>query len=98
MIGAGSWGTALAIIAAKAGRGVTLWSRREDHARALREDSKARALVRAVRWLRERAAGREGGGSGKVVVFTESLTTQEYLRALRRVPSGKPQPGDKPVC
>ena len=40
VIGAGSWGTALAVIAAKAGRGVTLWARREDHARSLREDGR----------------------------------------------------------
>lgn len=40
VIGAGSWGTALAVIAAKAGRGVTLWARREDHAAALREDGR----------------------------------------------------------
>ena len=26
--------------------------------------------------------GREGRGSGKAVVFTESITTQEYLRRL----------------
>lgn len=40
VIGAGSWGTALAVIAARAGRGVTLWARREDHARSLREDGR----------------------------------------------------------
>jgi len=27
--------------------------------------------------------GANGGGSGKAVVFTESITTQEYLRTLR---------------
>ena len=26
--------------------------------------------------------GRDGHGSGKAVVFTESITTQEYLRRL----------------
>ncbi|MEM7199159.1 MAG: SNF2-related protein [Planctomycetota bacterium] len=47
---------------------------------ALPTDSKAEALVRAVRLVQDRA--RRGEGSGKVVVFTESLTTQDYLRDL----------------
>ncbi|MEM6296248.1 MAG: SNF2-related protein [Myxococcota bacterium] len=47
-----------------------------DRARALPTDSKAEQLVAAVRY----AMGREAeGGSGKVVVFTESLATQDYL-------------------
>lgn len=49
-------------------------------ARALPADSKARALLRAVDLIREQAA--QGSGSGKVVVFTESLVTQDYLRDL----------------
>jgi len=51
-----------------------------DRARSLPSDSKAYALVRAVRTVLERAAS--GEGSGKIVVFTESLTTQEYLRQV----------------
>jgi glycerol-3-phosphate dehydrogenase (NAD(P)+) len=37
VIGAGSWGTALAKHAADIGHEVVLWSRREDHARAIRD-------------------------------------------------------------
>jgi adenine-specific DNA-methyltransferase len=48
--------------------------------RALPDDSKARALIKAVRVALDRADG--GRQSGKVVVFTESLTTQDYLREL----------------
>ncbi len=65
-------------------------------AQVLPIDSKAQALLRAVAFVRERGRERghesEGGhesghepsaaGSGKLVVFTESLTTQDYLRAL----------------
>jgi hypothetical protein len=47
-------------------------------------DSKANQLVHAVRLVRDRFAGTraegEGRGSGKLVIFTESLATQEYLR------------------
>ena len=46
-------------------------------ARALPRDSKAAKLVQAVRMVMDRPADRR-----KVVIFTESLTTQDYLRAL----------------
>jgi hypothetical protein len=49
-------------------------------ARALPTDSKALALVRAVKLVMEQGAA--GKSSGKVVIFTESLTTQAYLRRL----------------
>ena len=38
VIGAGSWGTALALHAARRGAPTTLWSRRLDHAEAIREE------------------------------------------------------------
>ncbi len=47
---------------------------------ALTTDGKAQALIKAVRMVLKR--GEEERGSGKVVVFTESLTTQEYIRDL----------------
>ena len=43
-------------------------------------DSKAQQLVHAVRLVRERFVG--GEGSGKLVIFTESLATQDYLREV----------------
>ncbi len=46
-------------------------------AQALPHDSKAESLVRAVR-----ALGAREEGSDKIVIFTESLTTQQYLRTL----------------
>ena len=46
-------------------------------AHALPHDSKAQSLVKAVRTMADRR-----GANTKLVVFTESLTTQEYLRAL----------------
>ena len=47
---------------------------------ALDTDGKAAALLDAVRVLAEEAA--LGQGTGKLVIFTESLATQEYLREL----------------
>lgn len=49
-------------------------------ARQLGHDSKARRLLEALRFVQDR--GRHGLGSGKAVIFTESLTTQHYLRSL----------------
>jgi adenine-specific DNA-methyltransferase len=49
-------------------------------ARSLPHDAKARSFQDAIRVVLER--GRDGRGSGKAVVFTESITTQEYLRRL----------------
>lgn len=46
----------------------------------LESDSKARALLDAVGVLDREA--RAGVGSGKLLIFTESLATQDYLREL----------------
>jgi hypothetical protein len=47
---------------------------------ALVTDGKAHALLDAVRVLAQEAA--MGEGTGKLVIFTESLATQDYLREL----------------
>jgi hypothetical protein len=49
-------------------------------ARNLPDDAKARSFQDAIKVIFE--LGEEGRGSGKAVVFTESITTQEYLRKL----------------
>jgi adenine-specific DNA-methyltransferase len=51
-------------------------------ARSLPHDAKARSFEEAVKVIFDLA--RNGHGSGKAVVFTESLTTQEYLLKLLR--------------
>ncbi|MEO0325450.1 MAG: SNF2-related protein [Myxococcota bacterium] len=48
-----------------------------ERAEGLTEDSKARAIIKAVRTALARP-----GGHPKVVLFTESLTTQAYVRDL----------------
>ena len=49
-------------------------------ARSLPHDAKARSFQEAIRVVLDLAV--DGHGSGKAVVFTESITTQEYLRTL----------------
>src|SRR5262249_42348311 len=51
-------------------------------ARSLPHDAKARSFQDAIRVIFDLA--RHGRGSGKAVVFTESITTQEYLLKLLR--------------
>ena len=51
-----------------------------DRARSLPNDAKARSFQEAIKVILD--LGRDGRGSGKAVVFTESITTQEYLRHL----------------
>jgi hypothetical protein len=47
---------------------------------SLPHDSKARCLLDCLRVVRERAVNDQG--TGRAIVFTESLTTQSYLRDL----------------
>src|SRR6185295_1373450 len=47
---------------------------------SLPHDAKARSFQDAIRIILD--LGRDGRSSGKAVVFTESITTQEYLRKL----------------
>jgi adenine-specific DNA-methyltransferase len=49
-------------------------------ARSLPHDAKARSFQEAIKVIFDLA--RNGRGSGKAVVFTESITTQEYLQKL----------------
>ena len=49
-------------------------------AQSLPHDAKARSFQKAIKVVVDMA--RQGRGSGKAVVFTESITTQEYLRSL----------------
>jgi superfamily II DNA or RNA helicase len=49
-------------------------------ARSLPHDAKALSFQEAIRVVLD--LGTDGHGSGKAVVFTESITTQEYLRTL----------------
>jgi len=51
-------------------------------ARSLPHDAKARSFQEAIKVIFDLA--RNGRGSGKAVVFTESITTQEYLLKLLR--------------
>ncbi len=61
-----------------------------DRAAALPVDSKAEQLCAAVRFALQRA---QTGGSGKMVIFTEALSTQDYLQRVLE-DAGLVQPGE----
>jgi Helicase conserved C-terminal domain/SNF2-related domain len=48
-----------------------------ERAESLPREGKAQSLIEAVREIR--APGRAGACSGKIIIFTESLTTQDYI-------------------
>src|SRR5439155_3279474 len=49
-------------------------------AQAIERDSKAECLIEALKVIREH--GEQGTGTGKVVIFTESVKTQDFLYEL----------------
>lgn len=49
VVGAGAWGTALALVAARAGHGVTLWARQEETARAINSMREHQARLPGIR-------------------------------------------------
>lgn len=53
VIGAGSWGTALAILLEKNGHEVTLWSHREEEAKELAKAENTNQSFRGYRYRRE---------------------------------------------
>lgn len=86
VIGAGSWGTALAQVAAKAGASVRLWARREELARAINEtrrnseylsDAELSPRITATSCLPQAIQGAQ-----LVVVVTPSKVMRETAKAL----------------
>ena len=60
-----------------------------DRAESISGDSKAEKLLEVVRFIRK--LGEQGKGSGKVLIFTESLTTQSYLENLLTADGLRPE-------
>ncbi|MEO0683296.1 MAG: NAD(P)H-dependent glycerol-3-phosphate dehydrogenase [Pseudomonadota bacterium] len=86
VIGAGAWGTALAVIAAQAGRDVRLHARREDHAAAMRAERRnAQRLPEAMLPdnLHPTSDLREAvHGADAAIIATPTSAVRETARAL----------------
>ena len=82
VLGAGAWGTALALAARRAGREVTLWARREEMAKTISEKQRNPAYLPGVELDKEIAATHE---LGEAVAKAETIllaVPAQNLRAL----------------
>lgn len=86
VIGSGAWGTALAIVAARAGRRVTLWSRRADIVEDVNRNRRNRAYLSeaaipdTVLATTDMAAALQGAGA--VLLVTPSDTVRTVSRSM----------------
>lgn len=88
IVGAGSWGTALALVAARAGRTVTLWARDRAHAAQMARDREnARYLpgIRLPEAIRPTADRDAFGEAGAVLLVTPAQTLRAAAGAFSGV-------------
>lgn len=89
VIGAGAWGTALALVAARAGQEVRLWARRPELAEAINRDGENRARLPGIRLAPNltatgRADDLAGAGFWLIATPTQAMrsTLQHSFAAL----------------
>ena len=91
VVGAGAWGTVLAVMLAERGHSVTLWSRRSEHAAALREEGENAAYLPSValpKRLRVTADPVEAlSGAQAVFMAVPSKGLRETLERLPSAPA-----------
>src|SRR5215475_1712514 len=93
VIGAGAWGTALAAIAASAGRHVTLWALEPDVVESIRSDRRnARFLPQALL-----PTGIEATGDLAQAAAADALLMASPAQHLRKVLARLPMVAGKPL-
>ena len=93
VVGAGSWGTALALAAARAGRQVTLWARDEASVAAIRATGEAPRLPgsRLDRSISVTSSLADLAGCSALVLAVPTQVQRQVLEGLARaLPPGKP--------
>lgn len=94
VIGAGSWGTALAQVAARNGNDVTLWARREEVARGINERHRNPDYLSSAELSPLVAATTDVGaaieGAGAVISVTPSKHVRTTAESLRGLPASTP--------
>lgn len=93
IVGAGSWGTALALAAARAGRAVTLWARDEASVAAARASGEAPRLpgIRLDPAIAVTAALGDLAGCDALILAVPTQVQRQVLEALVPVvPAGRP--------
>ncbi len=86
--GAGGWGTALAVMLARAGHAVTLWSPHEAALETLRRDGENRRLLPGVRLpdsLAYSSSDRAAAGADFTILAVPSFAVRETARRLSGV-------------
>ena len=87
VVGAGAWGTVLAVMLSERGHSVTLWSRRPEHAAALREEGENAAYLPGValpKSLHVTADPAEALGGARAVFM--AVPTKGLRETLERLP------------
>jgi glycerol-3-phosphate dehydrogenase (NAD(P)+) len=96
VLGAGGWGTALAVVAARAGHRVTLWGRRPEHVEELRRSRRNEAYLAGITIPGEIAfASGADGALDEADGFISVIPTQ-HLRATL-TPVAERIGGERPV-
>ena len=88
IVGAGAWGTALAVIAQRAGREVILWARRPDQAAVLTAERENRLHLPGVRLapaIGVTAALEEAIESEAVLIALPAQHLREHLRRFQGI-------------
>jgi glycerol-3-phosphate dehydrogenase (NAD(P)+) len=89
VVGAGAWGTALAVVAAQAGRSVTLWGRDADHVADLSSARENRRYLPGIALppslVPTHDLAQLGREADAVLLVTPSETVREMSRALADV-------------
>ncbi|GGB37827.1 glycerol-3-phosphate dehydrogenase [NAD(P)+] [Roseibium aquae] len=95
VIGAGAWGTALALTAARAGRNVTLWGRDANTISEIRARNQNSRYLRGITFDEEFAATTSlpaVAASDVLLLVTPAQTTRALCEALAEI-----DPGEKPI-
>ncbi len=96
VVGAGAWGTALAIQAARGGHEVELWARRPDHAAALQAAREnARYLPGAALPRNVHVTTRLAPAAPVVLLVTPAQAARELCRVLASTPAAR---ADLVIC
>ena len=85
VVGAGSWGTALAILLSEHGVPVTLWGHNEDHIAALKADHENKTYLPGVALaanIHPTASLSDVAGADMILIVTPSRATREVMEKL----------------
>ncbi|MBV8976688.1 MAG: NAD(P)-dependent glycerol-3-phosphate dehydrogenase [Alphaproteobacteria bacterium] len=90
VLGAGAWGTALALAAAHAGRQVTLWTRDAEVAHAIRAKRENSAYLPGIVLPSAVVVTEERAPAAECDVILDVVPAQRFRESLAGLPGGKP--------